>query len=621
MPAASRCPRASPGDPPDRWTLHGLATRKNELFLALLETEGVRAFPGTTDLVRRLREAHTPLGLVTASRNASALLAAAGLTGTFDVVVDGEVVAALGLPGKPDPAMFLQAAQRLGVAPARAAVVEDAVSGVAAARRGGFGLVVGIDRDGQRHDLEAAGADFVLDDVAQLDLGVSRSDPWLLVFEGFDPAHEAHREALTTLGNGYLGTRGALPEHVDDGVHYPGTYLAGVYNRLTSTVEGEERVDEELVNAPNWLPLDLALDDGGWWSDGALLEHGDRRELDLRRGVLTRTVRLTDPAGRTLQVVQRRLVSMDRPHLAALETRLTPVGWSGRMLVRSSVDADVVNGNAVESRLLANRHLGAPAVEHLGDTVLVEVQTTQSEVRIATAARTRVSGGAGETHAASRRDGAGTAYDVDVVDGQEVVIEKVVAIVTSRDDAVAGPRDGALAELARADDGFEELLRRHVLAWDRLWEHFAVDVDTDEPVQLVGEPPCVPHAADGVAAHRGAGRRRPRPRPARRGVPRPRLLGPAVHPAALPAAHARAWPARCSTTAGGGCPRPGRRPARPGTAGRCSPGRAGATAATRRRAGCSTPGPDGGCRTTRTCSGTSGLALALRRLAVRPGHR
>ena len=58
-----------------------------------------------------------------------------------------------------------------------------------------------------------------------------RSDPWLLVYEGFDPAHETHREALTTLGNGYMATRGAMPEHADDGVHYPGTYLAGVYNR------------------------------------------------------------------------------------------------------------------------------------------------------------------------------------------------------------------------------------------------------------------------------------------------------------------------------------------------------------------------------------------------------
>ena len=127
----------------------------------------MRAFPGTTALVRRLRAGGTPLGLVTASRNAAALLSAAGLAGAFDVVVDGTAAARLGLAGKPDPATFLEAARRLGVAPARAAVIEDAVAGVTAARRGGFGLVVAIDRAHQRRDLERAGADFVLDDMAE----------------------------------------------------------------------------------------------------------------------------------------------------------------------------------------------------------------------------------------------------------------------------------------------------------------------------------------------------------------------------------------------------------------------------------------------------------------------
>ncbi len=478
-------PAGTPEDPAGSWTVSGLAARKNEIFLELASTEGVKAFPGTTSLVQRLREGGTPLGLVTASRNATAVLRSAGLEGAFDVMVDGNVAARLGLPGKPDPATFVQAARELGVAPARAAVIEDAVTGVTAARHGGFGLVVGIDRGHQRHDLEAAGADFVLDDVAELDLGVFRSDPWLLVFEGFDPAHETHREALTTLGNGYLGTRGAMPEHVDDGIHYPGTYLAGVYNRLASIVEGEERVDEELVNAPNWLPLDIAVDDGGWWSAGAFLEQGERRELDLRRGMLTRTLQLVDPQGRVLRVVQRRLVSMDRPHLAGLETTVTPEGWSGRISIRSGVDADVVNGNAVESRLLANRHLTAPVVEHLGDTLLVEVETTQSRVRIATAVRTTVSGAADQATPDGSPDGQSMVrFDVMAVDGHAVAFHKLVALVTSRDSAIASPRDGALAELERTGYGFDELVRRHVLAWQRLWEHFAVDVDTDDPVQL-----------------------------------------------------------------------------------------------------------------------------------------
>ncbi|CAN5429459.1 beta-phosphoglucomutase family hydrolase [soil metagenome] len=478
-------PLGRPEDRPGDWTVHGLAARKNQHFLELLSVEGVRTFAGTTALLQRLRDAGTPLGLVTASRNAGALLQAAGLAGVFDVVVDGHVMAELGLPGKPDAATFLEAARRLGVAPARAAVVEDAVSGVTAARSGGFGLVVGIDRSGQRRQLEAAGADFVLDDVAELDLGARRSDPWLLVFEGFDPAHEAHREALTTLGNGYMATRGAMPEHVDDGVHYPGTYLAGVYNRLARSVDGQERVDEEIVNMPSWLPLDIAVEDGEWWSDGGFDEQHERHELDLRQGLLTRTVRLVSSQGRALRVVQRRFVSMDRPHLAGLETTLVADGWSGRISIRSGVDLRVVNGNVAESRLPGDRHLVELEVEHLGDRLLVEVQTTRSKIRVATALRTSVSGAVAEPVAEGARGGLVTArFDVAVADGRPVVVAKMAAVVTSRDAAIASARDGALAELDRVGYGFGEAVRRHAQAWQRLWEHFDVDVQTDDPVQL-----------------------------------------------------------------------------------------------------------------------------------------
>ena len=120
----------------------------------------------------------------------------------------------------------LEAARRLGVVPAPTAVVEDAAAGVRAARRGGFGLVVGLGQAGQREALEAAGADLVVADVSQLDLGTLRTDPWLLVYEGFDPAHKGHR-ALTALGNGYLGTRGAAPEHAADQPQSPPSETPG----------------------------------------------------------------------------------------------------------------------------------------------------------------------------------------------------------------------------------------------------------------------------------------------------------------------------------------------------------------------------------------------------------
>ena len=322
-------PEAHPRMAPGQWTAFGLAARQNELFEKLLGNNPVRAFPGTVDLLGRLKAGRIPVVLATSARDAGALLAAAGLEDVFDHIIDGQTALDRDVAGKPAPALQLEAVRRLQIPPARAMVIEDSVSGVEAGRRGGFGLVVGIDRDGRREPLEDAGADVVVEDVSQLDIGLVITHPWLLVYEGFDPAHEGHREALTTLGNGYLATRGAAPEHRAGAVHYPGSYLAGVYNSLPSVVMGQETVDEHMVNIPDWLPLDLRIGDGAWWSEGGLSLRSERRTLDLKRAVLTREALLEDDAGRQLQLLQRRLVSMATPHLAALETVITAVGWSG----------------------------------------------------------------------------------------------------------------------------------------------------------------------------------------------------------------------------------------------------------------------------------------------------
>lgn len=501
-------PMGRPEDQAQAWTVYGLARRKNAIYLDLLAEHGVRVFDGTVALLRRLRSWGVATGLVTASRNAGPLLAAADLQGLFDVVVDGGLARDLGLAGKPDPATFLEAARRLGVRPGQAAVVEDAVVGVQAARRGGFALVVGVDRNGHRDALEAAGADVVVQDVAQLDLGLLRADPWLLVYEGFDSAHEGHREALTTLGNGYVGTRGAAPESRADDVHYPGTYLAGVYNRLTGTVQGRPVEDEHLVNSPNWLLLDVRVEDGPWWSTGGLVVLHERRELDLRVGVLTRDVLLTDVAGHRLRVTQRRLVSMDRPHLAALETSLVAEGWDGSVSVRSGVDAAVTNNNVAEYRGLANQHLGVITAEQAGaDTLVVVAETSQSQIRIAMAARTRVSGAslAVTSTVESEQDGShARRFDLALQDGRPVLIDKTVAIATSRDPAMASPELGVLDELSRAPAGFAGLLPGHRAAWARLWARFGIRLDAAAGQSQLVLNLHVFHLLQAVSAHTAA---------------------------------------------------------------------------------------------------------------------
>ena len=159
-------PEGTPDDAPNAETVAGLGNRKNETFSAILADEGVAAYPASVSLLDHLERLGTAVAVVSSSRNAPAVLEAAGLADRFEVVVDGEVAARDGLAGKPSPETYQRAAEILGVLPGRAVVFEDALSGVASGRAGGFGLVVGVDRGAGARALLDAGADVV---VAELD--------------------------------------------------------------------------------------------------------------------------------------------------------------------------------------------------------------------------------------------------------------------------------------------------------------------------------------------------------------------------------------------------------------------------------------------------------------------
>jgi len=163
-------PEGDAGDPPDRETVRGLGDRKNAAFLRRVRQGGADPYPSTVSLVRELTVRGVPVAAISASRNMAEVLESAGVADLFPVRVDGVASEELGLPGKPEPAVFVEAARRLGTDVARTAVVEDAISGVEAARRGGFGFVVAVDRTGHPDALRDAGADVIVSDLAELGL-------------------------------------------------------------------------------------------------------------------------------------------------------------------------------------------------------------------------------------------------------------------------------------------------------------------------------------------------------------------------------------------------------------------------------------------------------------------
>jgi len=757
-------PQGDPDETPGSETICALGNQKNRYFLERLEKDGVKAYQSSVNFVKKVKSLGLRAAVISASRNAEAMLDAAGIQELFDVKVDGVDSQELRLKGKPDPAIFLEAARRFNVKPEEAIVVEDALAGVEAGRQGEFRVVIGVDRSGLGEELKKRGADIVVSDLSELkvkrakpqrrasaktiaalpsalekrdeifqrlhekapaifldydgtltpivddpaeatlpeptkktmkrlaaqysvaiisgrDLADVKSmvgikdiayagshgfdisspgdqhryqdrgidflpaldraeeevakvvgdipgarverkrfaiavhyrqvdnaridelekrfdrvlsrfpdlkktggkkifelrpdvdwdkgrallslldalyadgdrvlpvyigddetdedafraisgrgiaivvgtekrptsahyalrDPdavahflhdlatlaedevskgiWTLSYESYDPEQEGLREALCTLGNGYFATRGAAPESVADDVHYPGTYVAGCFNRLKTEIAGKTIENECMVNVPNWLPLSFSVDGGDWFDVGHmdLLEY--HQELDLRQGILSRAVYFADGQGRRTRMFQRRFVSMAHSHLAGQELTIIAENWSGSLCIRSALDGRITNSGVERYRDLSDRHLRpveAYAID--SDTIYLQVETNQSCIRISEAARTRLylesKRIAVEPQTIQEPDYIAQEFSLHLGEGEAVTVEKIVALYTSRDHAISESGLQARKEMERAP-GFDELLNRHVVSWRHLWRRCCISIKDGERVALV----------------------------------------------------------------------------------------------------------------------------------------
>ncbi len=314
-------------------------------------------------------------------------------------------------------------------------------------------------------------------------------DGWTLAYEAFEPEAEGLREALCTLGNGCFATRGAAEEAEADEVHYPGTYLAGGYNRRVTELAGREIENEDLVNLPNWLPLSFRPEGGDWLNLRRLDVLGYAQELDLRQGMLIRRIRVRDGEGRETAVTSRRIVHMRHPNLAAIEMTITAENWSGGLEIRSALDGRVINAGVERYRQLNSKHLEPLETREIGeDAMLLVCQTNQSRIRIAEAARTRIHRD-GEpvevVRETEHEEGCVTQHlSCKVTRGETLTVEKTVALHTSRDRAISEPGLAAEQAIATAP-GFADLLASHALAWRMLWDRGDIVLDGHPRRQMI----------------------------------------------------------------------------------------------------------------------------------------
>ena len=471
---AIELPEGGGDDAPDADTVIGLGKRKDALFEARLRRDGVRTFASTLALVRALRERQVKTAVVTSSRHGREILAAAGIEPLFDARVDGIDVDERGLRGKPDPDAFLAAAAALGAAPERCAVFEDAAAGIEAGRRGGFGLVVGIDRGGNRDALAGHGADLVVADLDELTVEQLEAAPrvadrsgiaWRVEQEGFDRAREHAMESLFTVGNGYLGVRGALDSPL------PGSqgdlFIAGIYDRKRPELPYSEpefldvgRRDyaySELCSFP--FPFRVRIAVAGEALDLAGERwRAQRRVLDLARGVLHTEARYETEGGHHVRVRARRCASLVDPHLLLQEVVVELEGGPAPVALDASLD--------VPGLLDRHPHLVAidagvepPAAE------LLRFGTRASGYAICIAARATLGDGGAEA----------ATWTVEAKPGARLVLRRFVSVFTSRD--VEDPRAAALAHLgALRWDAFDAAFAAHAAGWSEVWDRADVRI-------------------------------------------------------------------------------------------------------------------------------------------------
>jgi trehalose/maltose hydrolase-like predicted phosphorylase len=307
-----------------------------------------------------------------------------------------------------------------------------------------------------------------------------------ILYSGWEPEDEKLREALCTLGNGYFATRGASEESKDDGIHYPGTYLSGGYNRAQSIISGKSIENEDLVNFPNWLGLSFRPENGEWVDLEGMKVHDYEQNLDLKKGILLRDLVVEDQQGRKTQIRSRRLVSMRDMHNAAIHWSMTALNWDGKIEIRSQLDGTITNNGVDRYKDLANRHLDPVETRSTEKGILLAVQTKQSKLVMAQAARTRIFREGLDIQAEGKVTDKplfiAQYFSLDIRNGQEVDVEKVVALYTSRDKAITEPALEAIDNISMAPD-FNELLIRHEHAWEELWECADIHIYNGEKTQ------------------------------------------------------------------------------------------------------------------------------------------
>jgi len=481
-------------DPPDKETICGMGNRKNLDFQKVLKKEGPDVFETSIKFVKTLKKKGIRVGVASSSKNCKLILKLAGLETLFETNVDGNVSQKLGLKGKPDPDIFVTAAENLGLLPGECVVVEDAVSGVQAGRNGNFALTLGIARNDTGEALKLNGADIVIHDLGEISLkdinkwftsGINK-DGWNLTYNGFNPEEEKLRETLTTVGNGYLGTRGCFEGEKASDSHYPGTYIAGIYNKPPTKIQGRNIYNNDFVNCPNWLGIEFAIGTGKFASPMKMELISYTHSLNMQEGVMNRSIICKDGLGRITKIKTKRLASMANPHLCAMQYDLTPVNYSDTICIRSSIDGNIINDGVARYRDLHSKHLSGVSCGKSKGLIFLHAQTNRSKYQIVMSARTNLYEKKNKlsVNKSVFKEKSYVAEDIeiDAKENHTYTVEKLVSIYTSLDKNISNPKKSSTNILSKIKF-YKQIYGPHKKSWKKLWDKADVKIVGDRFAQ------------------------------------------------------------------------------------------------------------------------------------------
>lgn len=299
---------------------------------------------------------------------------------------------------------------------------------------------------------------------------------WHLDYHGVESGKkECSKESLLTIGNGFFGLRGAFVEAKASDHHYPATYLAGLFNQLTTPIGGHEVVNEDFVNAPNGQFITFRVDKGPWFSPEAENILDCYRSLNLKNGELTIQLLASIGDGKEVLVTTKKVANMKHRHQYVLSYEVTPVNFCGEIEICSQIDGSIINNGVERYRTLASKHLEVKETVFYEDIAFLSAVTTQSNIQVATAAKLAVSQNmVVKNEVEDEKMTQKVKFNAEA--NQSYLFEKRVAIFTSSETS------GELTKKAinaTVENSYTVAKKEGTSSWNELWKQIDIKVTGD----------------------------------------------------------------------------------------------------------------------------------------------